>query len=63
MAELGLELPEPPSLPFTPRLRPVAVHGGLAYLSGNGDVAARAAASAPTCRSTRRVEPRAPLRI
>src|SRR5262245_42037195 len=38
LAELGLELPEPPELPFTPRLRPVLVHGGLAYLSGNGDL-------------------------
>jgi enamine deaminase RidA (YjgF/YER057c/UK114 family) len=35
--ELGLELPETPELPFTPRLRPLVVHGGLAYLSGNGD--------------------------
>jgi len=34
--ELGIELPEPPSLPFTPRLRPVVVHGEVAYLSGNG---------------------------
>jgi enamine deaminase RidA (YjgF/YER057c/UK114 family) len=38
LADLGLELPEPPSLPFVPRLRPVLVHGGLAYLSGNGDL-------------------------
>jgi enamine deaminase RidA (YjgF/YER057c/UK114 family) len=38
LAELGLELPELPQLPFTPRLRPVVVHGGLAYLSGNGDL-------------------------
>jgi enamine deaminase RidA (YjgF/YER057c/UK114 family) len=37
LAELGLELPAPPELPFTPRLVPVLVHGGLAYLSGNGD--------------------------
>jgi enamine deaminase RidA (YjgF/YER057c/UK114 family) len=37
LRELGLELPEPPRLAFTPRLRPVLVHGGLAYLSGNGD--------------------------
>ena len=37
LAELGLELPQPPSLPFTPRLQPVLVHGGVAYLSGNGD--------------------------
>src|SRR5262245_20909337 len=38
LTELGIELPEPPKLPFTPRLRPVVVHGGLAYLSGNGDL-------------------------
>lgn len=34
--ELGLEIPAFPSLPFTPRLVPVQVHGGLAYLSGIG---------------------------
>ena len=34
--ELGIELPEPPSFPFTPRLRSVVVHGEVAYLSGNG---------------------------
>jgi enamine deaminase RidA (YjgF/YER057c/UK114 family) len=38
LAELGIELPDPPQLPFTPRLKPVVVHGGLAYLSGNGDL-------------------------
>jgi enamine deaminase RidA (YjgF/YER057c/UK114 family) len=38
LAELGIELPVPPTLPFTPRLKPVAVHGGLGYLSGNGDL-------------------------
>ncbi|MEX2210633.1 MAG: RidA family protein [Gaiellaceae bacterium] len=38
LAELGIELPEFPSLPFTPRLRPVLVHEGLAYLSGLGPV-------------------------
>jgi enamine deaminase RidA (YjgF/YER057c/UK114 family) len=38
LAELGIELPVPPTLPFTPRLKPVVVHGGLAYLSGNGDL-------------------------
>ena len=37
LAELGIELPVPPTLPFTPRLKAVGVHGGLAYLSGNGD--------------------------
>jgi enamine deaminase RidA (YjgF/YER057c/UK114 family) len=38
LAELGIELPAPPALPFTPRLKPVVVHDGLAYLSGNGDL-------------------------
>jgi enamine deaminase RidA (YjgF/YER057c/UK114 family) len=38
LAELGLELPEIPPLPFAPRLRPVLVHDGLAYLSGIGPV-------------------------
>ena len=36
--ELELVIPEIPSLPFTPRLVPVRVHGGLAYLSGIGPV-------------------------
>jgi enamine deaminase RidA (YjgF/YER057c/UK114 family) len=36
--ELGLEIPEIPPLPFRPLLRPVLVHGGLAYLSGIGPV-------------------------
>ena len=36
LAELGLELPEPPRLPFAPRLRPLQIHGGLGYLSGGG---------------------------
>jgi enamine deaminase RidA (YjgF/YER057c/UK114 family) len=46
LAELGLELPEAPPPPFAPRLRPVLVHGGLAYLSGNGvfDVVGRVGA-------------------
>ena len=34
--ELGLAIPEIPPLPFRPKLRPVLVHGGLAYLSGIG---------------------------
>jgi enamine deaminase RidA (YjgF/YER057c/UK114 family) len=38
LAELGIELPAPPVLPFAPRLRPVVVHGALAFLSGNGDL-------------------------
>jgi enamine deaminase RidA (YjgF/YER057c/UK114 family) len=37
-AELGLEIPEIPPLPFRPKLRPVFVHGGLAYLSGMGPI-------------------------
>jgi enamine deaminase RidA (YjgF/YER057c/UK114 family) len=38
LRELGLELPEPAVPPFAPRLRPVLVHDGLAYLSGNGPI-------------------------
>jgi enamine deaminase RidA (YjgF/YER057c/UK114 family) len=38
LVELGIELPLPPALPFTPRLRPVVVHGGVAYVSGTGDL-------------------------
>ena len=38
LRELGIELPELPTPPFTPRLRRVLVHGGLAYLSGNGPI-------------------------
>jgi enamine deaminase RidA (YjgF/YER057c/UK114 family) len=37
LSEIGLELPAPPQLTFTPRLRAVQVHGDIAYLSGNGD--------------------------
>jgi enamine deaminase RidA (YjgF/YER057c/UK114 family) len=37
LTELRLELPAPPQLAFTPRLRAVQVHGDVAYLSGNGD--------------------------
>lgn len=40
LGELGIELPDPPKLSFTPKLKPVVVHDGLAYLSGNGDVRA-----------------------
>ena len=36
--ELGLELPEIPTLPQQPRLAPVLVHEGLAHLSGVGPV-------------------------
>ena len=38
LIELGIELPVPPALPFTPRLRPVVIHDRLAYLSGNSDL-------------------------
>ncbi len=38
VAELGIELPDVPPLPFTAKLRPVLVHGGLAYLSGIGPI-------------------------
>lgn len=38
LSELGIELPEFPTLPFVPRLRPVLEHGGLAYLSGLGPI-------------------------
>ncbi|MBV8079114.1 MAG: RidA family protein [Actinobacteria bacterium] len=38
LAELGIELPAPPLLPFTPRLRRLLVHDGIGYLSGNGDI-------------------------
>jgi enamine deaminase RidA (YjgF/YER057c/UK114 family) len=38
LAELGLELPEFPTLPFRPKLVPVHVHDGLAYLSGVGPI-------------------------
>jgi enamine deaminase RidA (YjgF/YER057c/UK114 family) len=37
-ASLGLEIPEIPELPFRPKLRPVLVHGGLAYISGIGPI-------------------------
>jgi enamine deaminase RidA (YjgF/YER057c/UK114 family) len=38
LVELGIELPGPSAPPFTPRLKSVVVHNGLAYLSGNGDL-------------------------
>lgn len=38
LIELGIELPAPSAPPFTPRLKAVVVHNGLAYLSGNGDL-------------------------
>jgi enamine deaminase RidA (YjgF/YER057c/UK114 family) len=36
--ELGLEIPEFPPVPFTPRLVPIRLHAGLAYLSGVGPI-------------------------
>jgi enamine deaminase RidA (YjgF/YER057c/UK114 family) len=38
LAELGLELPGIPELPFRPKLAAVHVHHGLAYLSGIGPI-------------------------
>ena len=38
VAALGLEIPQIPELPFRPKLRPVLVHGGLAYISGIGPI-------------------------
>lgn len=43
LAELGLVLPEIPATPFTPRLRPIAVLGSVAYLSGIGPIGIRGA--------------------
>lgn len=42
-AQLGLELPEIPATPFTPRLRPVVVDRDVAYLSGIGPIGVRGA--------------------
>lgn len=38
LAELGIALPEFPTLPFVPRLRPIVEHRGVAYLSGLGPI-------------------------
>ena len=38
LRELGIELPEFPQLPFTPRLVPLLEHNGLGYLSGLGPI-------------------------
>lgn len=38
LRELVLEVPEQPPSSFTPRLRRAVTHGGLVYLSGNGDL-------------------------
>jgi enamine deaminase RidA (YjgF/YER057c/UK114 family) len=43
LAQLGLDLPQLPATPFTPRLRPLVVHGGLAYVSGVGPIGVRGA--------------------
>ena len=43
LAELGLVLPEIPATPFTPRLRPAAVAGEIAFLSGIGPIGVRGA--------------------
>jgi enamine deaminase RidA (YjgF/YER057c/UK114 family) len=39
LVELGIELPAPPDLPFAPRLRPVVIHEGKGYVSGNATLA------------------------
>jgi enamine deaminase RidA (YjgF/YER057c/UK114 family) len=41
LRELGIELPELAPAGSTPRLRPVVVHGGFAFCSGNGDSSVR----------------------
>jgi enamine deaminase RidA (YjgF/YER057c/UK114 family) len=38
LRELELEVPEQPRPAFAPRLRRAVTHGGLVYLSGNGDL-------------------------
>jgi enamine deaminase RidA (YjgF/YER057c/UK114 family) len=38
LRELGLEAPDQPQPAFAPRLRRAVSHGGLVYLSGNGDL-------------------------
>jgi enamine deaminase RidA (YjgF/YER057c/UK114 family) len=43
LAELGLALPDIPTTPFTPRLRPVALLGDMAFLSGIGPIGIRGA--------------------
>jgi enamine deaminase RidA (YjgF/YER057c/UK114 family) len=43
LAELGLELPQLPATPFTPRLRPLVVHGDVAFVSGVGPIGVRGA--------------------
>jgi enamine deaminase RidA (YjgF/YER057c/UK114 family) len=43
LAELGLVLPEIPATPFTPRLRPVAILGEMAFVSGIGPIGVRGA--------------------
>jgi enamine deaminase RidA (YjgF/YER057c/UK114 family) len=38
---LGLDWPEPQASASAPKLRPVVVHGSLAFCSGNGDASVR----------------------
>jgi enamine deaminase RidA (YjgF/YER057c/UK114 family) len=38
---LGLDWPEPQASAAAPKLRPVVVHGSLAFCSGNGDTSVR----------------------
>ena len=48
LRELGLEIPEFPALPFRPKLVPMRVHAGLAYLSGDRADRPAAGSWAPT---------------
>jgi enamine deaminase RidA (YjgF/YER057c/UK114 family) len=43
LTELGLVIPDIPATPFTPRLRPAAIVGELAFLSGIGPIGVRGA--------------------
>jgi hypothetical protein len=43
LAELGLDVPRLPATPFTPLLRPLVVHGGVAFVSGVGPIGVRGA--------------------
>jgi hypothetical protein len=58
LVEFAIELQTPPELPFTPRLEAVVVHGGLAYLSGNGDL--RGSGASAATRRPRRSPPGRP---
>ncbi len=46
LVALGLTLPDIPPTPFRPKLKPVQVHGGLAYLSGIGPIGLEGAVGA-----------------